>query len=108
MSGAAETMRSPSSSSTTRSTPCVDGCCGPRLSTIGAEGSGTVSTMGAASGRVSVVEGASTASVPEPEVALAREVPAQRPALVVDGHQDPREVLVPREGDAEHVVRLAL
>src|ERR1035441_9367073 len=34
MSGASATMASPSISSTRRSTPWVDGCCGPMLSTI--------------------------------------------------------------------------
>ena len=32
--GSARVMTSPSSSSTTRSTPCVDGCCGPMLRII--------------------------------------------------------------------------
>src|SRR3569832_1393994 len=34
MSGTALTMISPSTVSPTRSTPCVDGCCGPRLMNI--------------------------------------------------------------------------
>ena len=34
MTGSARVMTSPSSSSTTRSTPCVDGCCGPMLRII--------------------------------------------------------------------------
>src|SRR5947208_13167105 len=32
--GSARVMRSPSSSSRSLSTPCVDGCCGPMLSTM--------------------------------------------------------------------------
>src|SRR5687767_11992304 len=47
-------------------------------------------------------------SVPEPDVAVEREIPTHRPALEVLGHVDPGEVRVPVEGDAEHVVRLAL
>ena len=40
MSGSEETMVSPSSSSTIRRTPCVEGCCGPMLSVMrrGADG----------------------------------------------------------------------
>ena len=34
MTGRTSVTVSPSSSSTSRSTPCVDGCCGPMLTTI--------------------------------------------------------------------------
>src|SRR4051794_6662885 len=34
MTGSACVIRSPSSTSLSRSTPCVDGCCGPMLSTM--------------------------------------------------------------------------
>src|ERR1700687_6237258 len=45
MSGLALTTFSPSSSSTTRRTPCVEGCCGPMLRTMDSACPATVETV---------------------------------------------------------------
>src|SRR5258706_11388126 len=108
MIGLAPTMVSPSSSSATRSTPWVEGCCGPMLRVIvslrteldllGRE----LLELGGGLHPVGRVVGEGDLLVAE------RRVLAQRPAHPVLGQQDAGEVRVARELDAVEVERLAL
>src|SRR5881394_2724210 len=108
MIGRARTTVSPSSSSATRSTPCVEGCCGPMLRVM-----------------VSVRTGLDLARLKLPELGRGHGAPrrvvcerhlfvaergilAQRPAHPVLGQENAREVRVPGELDAEEVEGLAL
>src|SRR5688572_17930232 len=88
-------MSSPSMVRPTRSTPWVDGCCGPRLMNIW-------SVLSCFSGRTSgaalVIE-----AVLDVDVVLAQRVPDQE----VRG-EDLRQVGVPVELDAQEVEQLAL
>src|SRR5436190_15083398 len=107
-------MYSPSIVHSRRSTPCVAGWWGPRLIVKSSfSGSSWVPKTGAPTSSVSsksliparhlvLVEGE------QDRLAAHREVAALGPALVVLGHEDPAHVGVPLEGDAEHVVDLAL
>src|SRR5262249_5997237 len=103
-SGMAFTTVSPSSTSSRRSTPCVDGCCGPSETVI------SVSESGSGFRSIAIEDVSTTISLASivSSVALDREVLAQRMALVIRRHQDPAQVGVAVEGDAEHVVHLAL
>ncbi len=144
-------IRSPSTSSTMRSTPWVEGWDGPMLRTIrspdlaarrrggcrsaaararrarggrhsgppgakaGRRGArrgrarwGRGGTAGRSSGRESgagASAGRQSRNLRWPSMGKSR---AERPAVVVLGHVDAREVRVPLEGDPEHVVGLAL
>src|SRR5262245_56219656 len=109
------TTFSPSSRSTTRSTPCVLGCCGPMLST-----SSLVSNI--APRTVSGCTLLNVGFLPRlPELqpvervlhqqlarAFERIVLALRTSLPVLGHQDAPSIGMADEADAEHVVDLAL
>src|SRR5690348_9619393 len=117
---------SPSSVVISRSTPWVAGWCGPMLSVI----SSCVSPSPAGSDEsvidssrrrwssVSEANGAPPLHVlpvgllfverEQHRLTAHREVPPLRVALVVLGHQDPAQVRVPAELNAEHVVGLAL
>src|SRR5881409_3152246 len=108
MMGRASTTVSPSSSSATRSTPCVEGCCGPMLRVMV-----SVRTVFHLLGRellqlrcrlepVGRVVGEGHFLVAE------RRVLPQRPAHPVLGQEDAREVGMACELDAVEVVGLAL
>src|SRR5262245_16303720 len=108
MIGLAASTVSPSSSSATRSTPCVDGCCGPMLSVM--------VSLRTVSDLLGLEPGERRRRLPpagrvvrERDLLVAeRRVLAERPAVPVVGEQDAREVGMPGEGDAEEVVGLAL
>src|ERR1017187_79136 len=127
MSGASATMVSPSISNTRRSTPCVDGCCGPMLSTIECSpvpvlpwrlASAMTSSIpgvimsGAAIGAISMcaftLEPRTWYLEPGLPVAFDGIVLAQGMALPVFGHHDAREARVAGKVDAEEVEYLAL
>src|SRR5262245_43104143 len=108
MIGLAFTTVSPSSSSTTRSTPCVEGCCGPMLRVM-------VSVRTVAN--LFRLEPRELGRGLHPPRGVVRErhflvaegrVLAQRPADPVLGQQDAGEARVARELDAVEVVGLAL
>src|SRR3989337_2687680 len=109
MVGAAETIVSPSSSSTSRSTPCVLGCCGPILTVIVSVRISAIGLSGGirASGFVSREVGAEfvlrhlqrllrTRAQPN----LHREILSQRMPFPFVGHQQPAQVAVLLEDDA--------
>src|SRR5512134_566307 len=108
MMGFALTIVSPSSSSATRSTPCVDGCWGPMFSVM--VSLRTVLHLlrrELAERRVGLL--AVRGVVRERHFLVTeRRVLAQRPARPVLGQQDARQVGVARELDAVEVVGLAL
>src|ERR1017187_993945 len=115
MSGASATMASPSISSTRRSTPWVDGCCGPMLSTIvwspvpALPCSRAFSTTSSIPGVImsGAAMGAIERCLPLP-VAFDGIVLAQRMAFPVLGHHDARQARVAGKVDAEEVEDLAL
>src|SRR5215471_3686019 len=108
MTGLQATTFSPSSSSATRNTPCVLGCCGPMLSVMV-----SLRTVADLLGR-EFLEGrrrldAAGRVVRERHLFVAeRRVLPERPAHPVLGQQDAREVGVAGERDAVEIVRLAL
>src|SRR5713226_6094116 len=98
MSGRARMTVSPSSSSTMRSTPCVEGCCGPMFSTIVSAapvGVWTVVVMARRLSRSSAV-------------AFHGIILAQRMAFPVLRHEDAPQVGVAFEPHAEQVKDFAL
>src|SRR6185436_1185592 len=112
MTTSASTTFSPSRRKTTLSTPCVLGCCGPMLIT-----SSSVSNIGPCCGtgllnvgllprlaQLQPVQG-----ILEQHLARSFEriVFSLRMSLPFLRHQDPAQVRVPCEADAEHVVHLA-
>src|SRR5262249_3667283 len=108
MIGLALTTVSPSSSSTTRSTPCVEGCCGPMLSVMVSVRT-VPDLLGLERGEIGGGNGAPRRVVRERHFLVAeRRVLAQRPALPVVGQENPRQVGMTVEDDAVEVVRLAL
>src|ERR1022692_2980710 len=94
---------SPSSLRMTRSTPCVEGCCGPMLSTNSVESrkveSGIPRSLAAFDSQIFLHP---ALVLPENSVVLA-----QRMALPLVGHQDAPHVGMPGEFDAKHIVHLA-
>src|SRR6266567_565777 len=105
---------SPSSSSTIRSTPWVDGCCGPMLMIMV---SSRIVLSPVAPSRVTAIVPTSQASLvgrrDERAVVLGpdageRVVLPQREGLPSVGQLDPPEVRMPVEDDAEEVEDLAL
>src|ERR1017187_1535668 len=94
---------SPSSLRMTRSTPCVEGCCGPMLSTSSVESrkveSGIPRSLAAFDSQVFL----------HPALVLLENsvVFAQREALPLVGHQDAPHIRVSGEFDAEHIVDFA-
>src|SRR5688572_13867419 len=95
---------SPSSFRITRSTPCVEGCCGPILMTI------SLASRKVAWGVASVVAMILLAALDvqvltHPAHILLQDavVLAQREALPLLGQENPRKVRVIVEADAEHV-----
>src|SRR5881409_2777741 len=108
MIGLALTTVSPSSSSTTRSTPCVEGCCGPMFRVMV-----SVRTVFHLLRRelleIRIGHGAIGRVVDERHLLIAeRRILAQRPAFPGLGQQDARQIGMALEGDAIEVVRLAL
>src|SRR2546422_2925542 len=95
---------SPSSLRITRSTPWVEGCCGPMLRTNSVESkkvwSGIPWSLAALYAHVFL----------HPTLILLNDavVLAQRVALPLFGQQNPRHVGMTRELDAEHIEDLAL
>src|SRR5215203_2980542 len=120
MTTSASTTFSPSRRSTTRSTPCVLGCCGPMLITSSLVSNIAPRTVPGVSrafpvllnvglfARLAQLEpifGVFHQQLPRP---FERIVLPLRKALPVFGHQDAPPIGVRREVHAEHVVDLAL
>src|SRR5262249_60361867 len=103
MSGMALTTVSPSSVSSRRSTPCVEGCCGPNETVI------KVSESGSGFRSIEIEDVGTTISFAcILSVALDREILAQRMPLVIRRHQYPAQIGMVVKSDAEHVINLAL
>src|SRR5213594_907682 len=108
MIGLARTTVSPSSSSTTRSTPWVEGCCGPMLSVMVSVRT-VLHLLGGQLLEVGIRRGAVRGVVRERHLLIAeRRVLAQRPTHPGLRQQNAREVRVPGELDPVEVVGLAL
>src|SRR5215467_1737085 len=92
---------SPSSLRITRSTPCVDGCCGPMLRTNSVESRKVVSAIRSLAAR-------DTQILLHPSVVLLqnRIIFAQRVALPLFRQQNAAQVRVSCEFDPEHIVHL--
>src|SRR5579872_1534138 len=109
MSGTALRMVSPSSSSMMRRTPCVEGCCGPMLRVIRR---GAAGFSGSTAGACSVATESSSRGRlliwVTVLVAVHRIILAQRVAFPVERHQDPHQIRMIAEADAEHVKHFAL
>src|SRR5436309_9019131 len=116
MSGIASFMTSPSARTTKRSTPCVEGCCGPMLRVMS-----SVERPPSACGRCTSTSNPARpiGSLRRLQQALTRgrdavvllgldEVLAQRVSRPVLRHEDAAEVGVALEDDAEEVEDLAL
>src|SRR5947209_7669728 len=95
---------SPSSLRITRSTPCVEGCCGPMLRTS------SVESRNVASGIEGLLAAFDIQVFPHPPVVLLKNpvVLAQRVSLPLFGQQDAPHVGVAGELDTEHVEDFAL
>src|SRR5262245_32305131 len=108
MIGRASTTVSPSSSSATRSTPCVEGCCGPMFRVMVSVRT-VLDLLGGELLQRGGGNGARRRVVGERHFLVAeRRVLAQRPAHPVLGQQDARESGMPGELDAVEIVGLAL
>src|SRR6185295_4503884 len=111
MSGSASFITSPSARTTKRSTPCVEGCCGPMLRVMSsvASPSRCTSTSKPAS---PIVPSGFQQAFPRcrDAVVLLRldEVLAQRVSRPVFRHEDAAEVGMAVEADAEEVEHLSL
>src|SRR5207245_879449 len=90
MSGSAFTTVSPSNSSRMRSTPCVEGCCGPMFSTIVRAGPVAVCTVVAS-------------AIPFHGIILAQGI-----TFPILWHQDAPQIRMPFESHAEQVKCLTL
>src|SRR5580765_6957527 len=106
MMGFALSTVSPSSSSTTRSTPCVDGCCGPMFRVMV-----SVRTVSHLLGRelleIRIGHRAVGRVVRERDFLVAeRRILAERPAFPGLGQQDAREIGMALEYDAVEIVGL--
>src|SRR5258708_29110724 len=100
MIGFALTIVSPSSSSTTRSTPWVEGCCGPMLSVIVSVRT-VADLLGLERREVGRRQTPARRVVRERDLLIAeRRVLAQRPADPVLGQENAREVGMAVERDA--------
>src|SRR5215475_4157368 len=103
MSGMAFTTVSPSRTSSRRSTPCVEGCCGPNETVI------SVSERGSGFRSNEIEDAGMTISFAcILSVTLNREILAQRMALVIRRSQYPDQIRMAVESDAEHVINLSL
>src|SRR6267143_2822764 len=113
MSASASRTISPSSFSSTRSTPCVLGWCGPMLSSIHSVGGSCSGPTGSWATSVSTTDGvglqpfeflvAEDHRLPEGDIVLA-----QRKSLPTLRHEDPPQIGVTVEADPEQVPGLAL
>src|SRR4029453_17274715 len=94
---------SPSSFKITRSTPWVDGCCGPILRTNSVESRNVVSGM-------DLLAAFDVQILPDPSLVLLDQAVlfTQREALPLLREKDPAHVGMAVELDAEHVEDLAL
>src|SRR5689334_3895076 len=114
MSGIASFITSPSARTTKRSTPCVDGCCGPMLSVMSSVVSPppTASRCTSTSNPESPIASGLQQALPRRRdaVVLLRldEVLAQRVPRPVLRHEDATEVGMAGEGDPEQVEDLPL
>src|SRR5512145_1823877 len=115
MSGIASFMISPSARTTKRSTPCVDGCCGPMLSVMSSVTSPPLTCRSMSTSKpprlIRPSSGLQQAlSRRRDAVVLLRldEVLAQRVPRPVLRHEQAAQVGVSREVHAEEVVDLAL
>src|ERR1041385_70825 len=95
---------SPSSLRITRSTPCVEGCCGPILRT------NSVESRNVWSGIPASLAALDTQVLPHPSIILLNDsvVLAQRMALPFFRQQDALHVRMAREFYAEHIEHFAL
>src|SRR5919197_3380346 len=115
MSGMASFMTSPSARTTKRSTPCVEGCCGPIERVM--------SSVARPPSRVSRCTSTSNPASPIASLGLQQALPRRRDAMVLLGldevlaqrmprpvlrHEDAAEVRVALEDDTEEVEDLAL
>src|SRR6185312_11567102 len=119
MTTSASTTFSPSSRSTTRSTPCVLGCCGPMLITSSLVSNMAPRTVPGVSSafpvllnvglfaRLAQLEPVDRVFHQQFARALERIVLPLRKALPVVGHQNPPSIGVAGEVHPEHVVDLA-
>src|SRR6185503_15194395 len=107
MSGRAERMVSPSSSSSRRSTPCVEGCCGPMFSVMRRA---RVSTSGDSAGgpAVTVTPGMSPSLMRSNSGTRYRIVLAQRMPFPILRQHDASELGMIAEADPKQVEHLAL
>src|SRR5580698_5632479 len=99
ISGAADRIVSPSSSSTMRSTPCVEGCCGPMFSVMRRGAAG----LAGCSWSAAMVEKLSSRDLfigVAVLVAVNGIIFAQGMAVPIDGHQDAHQVRMIAERDA--------
>src|SRR5450631_379257 len=99
MSATAVTTFSPSSSSSTLSTPCVEGCCGPMLRTMVFAVPTAVSTVVVV--MVYILRAGSLA------LYFHREIPAKRSALKAVGQQNSPQIRVPFKVNAKQVKHFA-
>src|SRR5271168_3695010 len=111
------TTRSPSSFNFTRSTPCVDGCCGPMFKIISSAPSTVVSTFESPLVRVSVIfcfapllPAFDSQVLAHPGRVLLQNVVilAQRIAFPLVRQQDALQIRMPFENNSKHVEALAL
>src|SRR5436309_7601974 len=115
MSGMASFITSPSARTTKRSTPCVEGCCGPMLRVM--------SSVARPPSRVSRCTSTSNPARPISASRLQQALPRGRDAVILLGldevlaqwmprpvlrHEDAAQVRVALEDDAEEVEDLAL
>src|SRR5579883_2419985 len=109
ISGRALTMVSPSSSSTTRRTPCVDGCCGPMFRVIRRVLRLSCSASATRAAGVVVSLNFSGLLIFDVVVAVAVNgvIFAQRVAFPVFRHENPLEIRMATEGDAEQIEHFA-
>src|SRR4051812_21764602 len=115
MSGSASFMISPSARTTKRSTPCVEGCCGPMLSVMSSVArppftSRVTSTSNPES--PAIRPSGLQQAFPRRRDAVVHlrldEVLAERMSRPVLRHEEPAQVGMALEDDAEQVVHLSL
>src|SRR5262245_52461223 len=101
---------SPSVRSTSRSTPCVLGCCGPILTSISSVRTSNSTTRGSSSAVTIRVQGSGFGSATTNAVVFQRHlvVLAERVAFPVLGAEDAAEVGVASEIHAREVIDLSL
>src|ERR1700691_4198770 len=107
MSGAAERMVSPSSSSTMRSTPWGEGCCGPMLRVI-RRGANGVAGSSSSAGIVPKLSSRDLFIWVAVFIAVDGIIFAQRMSVPIDRHQNAHQVWMITELDAEKIEHLAL